>query len=473
MSDEAGFLRALLDAPDDPEPRLIFADWLTDHGDPRGEFLRAQAELAAWVPDLKRRTALQKTERDWLARHGPSRLLGPLADLCVDWRYENALARVAIEARRFVTKRFASRGAEMLRNAWVRTLRLERLTGRVFEVAAAEPLRAVAGLDLSGLGLTDEDVTVLLASPHLTELRELDLSHNCLTDAFLEMFARSPLAERLTLLDVRNNHQLVIPLAPHRGRREPASARRMTAAVGMELALIPAGTFLMGSPETEPQRYADEGPRHPVTLTRPFYLGVYPVTQQQFFQVLGRNPSHFTPQRRGGHNHPVEQVSWDDAVAFCRRLSELPGEKEAGRVYRLPTEAEWEHACRAGSTTPFWWGDTITSDRANFDGTDPYHASPRSRFLQRTTVVGAYRPNPFGLYDVHGNVWEWVNDWMGADYYRRSPAVDPRGPKSGHGYVVRGGSWFSSGRGCRSAHRGQGGRTGDNQIGFRVACPAG
>jgi uncharacterized protein (TIGR02996 family) len=469
MPDESGFLRAIFDAPDDPAPRLIFADWLDDQGDPRGEFLRVQTQLGAWVPDLALRTELQQRERAWLARHGLERLLGPLADLCVAWRYENGFGHVTMEARRFVTKRFTSHGAEWLRNAWVRTLRLERLTGRLAAAAAAEPLQGVYGLDLSGQGLSDADAAVLLASPHLGGLRELQLSNNHLTEAFLQTQWDTPVVERLTVLDIRNNPQL--PPFPFQWiRREPLSAQRITAAVGMRLALIPAGTFLMGSPETEAQRYADEGLRHPVTLTRPFYLGVYPVTQQQFQIVLNRNPSHFTVERRGGPNHPVERVSWADAVEFCRRLSEMPTEKEAGRVYRLPTEAEWEHACRAGSMSPFWWGETITALQANFDGTAPYTGSPRSAFLQRTTPVGSYRPNPFGLYDMHGNIWEWCADWLATDYYGRSPAVDPQGPDAGSGRVVRGGSWFSPGTGCRSAHRGQAPLSGDNQIGLRVAC---
>src|SRR5262249_27966477 len=124
--------------------------------------------------------------------------------------------------------------------------------------------------------------------------------------------------------------------------------RRFTNSLGMDLTLIPAGTFLMGSPESEAQRYTDEGPQHEGTVTRPLSLGVYAVTQRQYETVMGNNPSHFGPGNGGAFNHPVESVSWQEAVEFCRRLSDLPEERAKGRTYRLPTEAEWEHACRAG-----------------------------------------------------------------------------------------------------------------------------
>src|SRR5262249_38393952 len=155
---------------------------------------------------------------------------------------------------------------------------------------------------------------------------------------------------------------------------------RILNSVGMEFALIPAGTFLMGSPETEEERkidVPDEGPQHEVTLTRPFYAGVYQVTQRQYQAVMGDNPSYFREGGGGGPDPPLEMVTWEMPRDFCRRLSALPPGRTAGRVYRLPSEAEWEHACRAGTTSPFWWGARASSDEANFDGGHPYGGAAR------------------------------------------------------------------------------------------------
>jgi uncharacterized protein (TIGR02996 family) len=252
--------------------------------------------------------------------------------------------------------------------------------------------------------------------------------------------------------------------------------------LGLRLALVPPGSFWMGSPPDEPGRHHDEGPRHRVELTRAFYLGVYPVTQAQYQAVAGHNPSHF---RHGGEGaapvrnldtsaFPVERVSWQDAVAFCRRLSELPQEKAAGRVYRLPTEAEWEYACRAGTSTMFHYGDALTSDRANIDGNLPEGDAPRGLYLARTCPVGRFPANAFGLHDMHGNVWEWCSDWFDATYYEHSPAADPTGPAHGKRRALRGGGWFYGARICRSAYRYR--YEPDNRhndFGLRVALDAG
>src|SRR5262249_31519653 len=158
----------------------------------------------------------------------------------------------------------------------------------------------------------------------------------------------------------------------------------------------PAGTFLMGSPDVEAHRYEDEGPLRAVTLSKPFFLSVYPVTQAAFRAVMGLTPSAVPNQ----WDHPVDSVSWEDAVEFCRRLSETEGERQAGRWYRLPTEAEWEYACRAGAETPFWWGESASSHQANFDGAHPYGGAEAGPSLGRTCPVGSYEANPFGLYDL-------------------------------------------------------------------------
>ncbi len=240
--------------------------------------------------------------------------------------------------------------------------------------------------------------------------------------------------------------------------------------IGMQLVLIPAGEFQMGS-KNELGRNADEEQR-PVKITRAFYMGVYEVTQGEYQAVMGTNPSYFSAGGEGApavegmdtSRFPVENVTWDEAVEFCRRLSELPAEKEAGRVYRLPTEAEWEYACRAGTTTPFNVGESLASTQANFDGNYPYlkqedvykgvdPATLKGPFLRRTTTVGSYSPNAFGLYDMHGNVWEWCADWYSPVYYKSSPVEDPPGPESGTHRIVRGGSWYWFAAGCRSAAR--------------------
>jgi len=196
----------------------------------------------------------------------------------------------------------------------------------------------------------------------------------------------------------------------------------------MEFKLIPAGTFTMGE--------GDQA--HEVTLTKPFKMGVHEVTQAQYEQVMGVNPSFFK-----GAGHPVETVSWNDAVEFCRKLSELPAEKEAGNVYRLPTEAEWEYACRAGTTTKYSFGDDDSKlgDYAWF----------RVGSGNETHPVGSKQPNAWGLYDMHGNVYEFCSDWF--EEYPSGEVTDPSGPSSGSYRVSRGGCWGDSAGYCRSAYR--------------------
>jgi formylglycine-generating enzyme required for sulfatase activity len=256
--------------------------------------------------------------------------------------------------------------------------------------------------------------------------------------------------------------------------------------IGLRLAFIPAGAFRMGSPENEKDRNPDET-LHPVELTRAFYLGVYPVTQEGYEKVMGHNPSWFAPQGAGKskvtgldtRQFPVEMVSWDEALEFCDRLSQLPEERQAGRQYRLPTEAEWEYACRAGAAThaPFHYGRSLSSRQANFDGSFPYGGAPKGDYLKRTTAVGSYPPNAWGLHDLHGNVWEWCHDWFSEHYYLSDEAGrDPHGPAAGTDKrrVLRGGSWNDYARYCRTAHRARSRpRNRRAFIGFRVALTVG
>jgi formylglycine-generating enzyme required for sulfatase activity len=175
-------------------------------------------------------------------------------------------------------------------------------------------------------------------------------------------------------------------------------------ATDIAMVKIPAGSFLMGSPTSEESHFASESPQHKVTLET-FWMSQSPITQAQWVSVMGENPSHFK-----GNDLPVESVSWYDAMEFCRRLS-----KQTGHVYTLPSEAQWEYACRAGTTTPFYFGETITPDQANYDGNYTY-GGPRGEYRQRTTPVGMFPPNDWGLYDMHGNVWEWCLDEWHSNY---------------------------------------------------------
>ncbi|QZZ23403.1 formylglycine-generating enzyme family protein [Leptothermofonsia sichuanensis E412] len=257
--------------------------------------------------------------------------------------------------------------------------------------------------------------------------------------------------------------------------------------ITLEMVQIPAGSFVMGAPKGEEDSFDNERPQHSVTVPS-FFMGRYPVTQAQWRAVaalpqvkreLESDPSHFK-----GDNRPVERVSWDDAVEFCQRLCQ-----HTGRHYRLPSEAEWEYACRAsplqpgetpgsgevgsaGTTTPFHFGETITPDLANYDGSYAYGRGPEGTYRQQTTEVGSFPANAFGLYDMHGNVWEWCQDHWHNNYNGA--------PTDGSAWltrdenatrVIRGGSWYNYPRLCRSAYRDY--FIPDDRyvnIGFRVCC---
>ncbi len=220
--------------------------------------------------------------------------------------------------------------------------------------------------------------------------------------------------------------------------------KEITNSIGMKLVLIPKGTFMMGSPESEQGRIGNEN-QHEVTISKDYYLGVYEVTQAQYEKVMGKNPSRFQGAIVGNENTdlPVEDVSWDDAVAFCKKLSDLPEEKKAGRVYRLPTEAEWEYACRAGSKTAYSFDDE--------EGLLPEYGWSYRNSSDRTHTVGLLEANSWGLYDMHGNVFEWCSDCFGE--YPTGAVSDPTGRKVGSFRVFRGGSWRHDAAHCRSAYR--------------------
>jgi formylglycine-generating enzyme required for sulfatase activity len=271
---------------------------------------------------------------------------------------------------------------------------------------------------------------------------------------------------------------------------------------GLQMAVIKADEFTMGSPAAEPGRRADEA-EHPVRIARSFFLGVYELTQAQYRRVMKANPSWFAPTGQGkdivaGHNteaFPVESVSWYDAIEFCNGLSELDGYKPyytltgvqrqrgairratvkiaGGNGYRLPTEAEWEYACRAGTTTAFYYGKDTKANMANLKPviiSGGYGSTLKWPDLKRTAMTGNYAPNPWGLHDMHGNVAEWCWDWYSGNYYGRSPKADPAGPEHGTHRVIRGGSWLVNEWSARSANRFFHLPTDSHfNIGFRVA----
>jgi formylglycine-generating enzyme required for sulfatase activity len=213
--------------------------------------------------------------------------------------------------------------------------------------------------------------------------------------------------------------------------------------VKLEMIAIPGGTFWMGSPANEAERGDNESPQHQVTVPS-FFMGKYPLTQAQYQAIMGHNPSYFI-----GNNRPVETVSWDHAVTFCRKLSQ-----RTGKNYRLPSEAEWEYACRAGTKTPFSFGDNITTDLVNYNGNYPYKSAPKGKYREQTTDVGNFPPNAFGLYDMHGNVWEWCEDDWHENYINAPINGSAWKNRSGSNIkLLRGGSWYYFARYCRSALR--------------------
>ena len=228
------------------------------------------------------------------------------------------------------------------------------------------------------------------------------------------------------------------PNAPY---ADPNIPKEKTINIGnettMEFVLIPAGEFDMGSPSTERDRDNDEGPVHRVKINKPFYIGKYEVTQQQYYMVAKSKPSKFKQDDR-----PVENVSWEQAESFCKKLSKI---KDGS--FRLPTEAEWEYACRAGSQSRFCFGDDLTYSKIGQYAWCSINSNSESH------PVGKKKPNSFGLYDMHGNVWEWCGDYYAADYYHHSMLVDPIGALYGKSRVIRGGGWFRSPQYCRSANR--------------------
>ncbi len=246
-------------------------------------------------------------------------------------------------------------------------------------------------------------------------------------------------------------------------KREVEETVEIGNGVKMTFVLVPPGKFRMGSPEDEANRDQDET-LHEVALTEPFYLARYPVTQEQYQALIGKNPSHFQED-----TFPVETVSWEEARDYAARLTTKRAEKQ---FYRLPTEAEWEYACRGGRacSKAFGIGDgrTLSSQQANFNGDRPYGGAPKGPYLRSPCPAGTYAANAFGLFDMHGNVSQWCGDWYGP--YTTWEVTNPTGPAAGTERVIRGGSWFNFARYCRSANRFRAAPSYQyNTLGFRLA----
>jgi len=261
----------------------------------------------------------------------------------------------------------------------------------------------------------------------------------------------------------------------------------LTNSLGMKLVAIPAGDFVMGSPKDEEGRGRDEE-QVAVSLSQPFLMMETEVTQQQWLEVMGKTVQEQIETKAGpigrganlvaeasaeGADQPMCFVNWADAVLFCQRLTESERAAEElpeGYAYRLPTEAEWEYACRAGTSTVFAFGDTLISEQANFYGKKPYGIEEEGVYREKTTPVKSFSPNAWGLYDMHGNLYEWCLDWYGE---KAEGGSDPQGAAEGDGRVIRGGTWNRVATSCRSAYRySSGPESRSYNIGFRVVLGA-
>ena len=263
---------------------------------------------------------------------------------------------------------------------------------------------------------------------------------------------------------------LTIRRTPRTGRGFIEPLLEITDGLPLHMVLIPGGTFTMGSPDDEPERTEAEGPLHEVSVPT-FFMGRYPVTQAQYEALMGTNPAtQYEADRFVAPDKPVVGVTWNDAVEFCDRLSE-----RTGRQYRLPSEAEWEYACRADTTTPFYFGKTLTTEVANHNGNHTYADGPEGEYRNALTPVEHFGiANAFGLCDMHGNVFEWCQDHWHENY--NDAPVDGSAWTDGNDSnprILRGGSWYVNPRYCRSAYRSSIDPVNRNDgFGFRVCCSA-
>jgi len=461
-----GLVQACAETPEDSTPHLILADWLADRGQPeRAELVRVQCRLADWVSDWQERRDLIQRQNALIAAHR-KRWLGPLASLFDSVAFVRGLAHVGLAGRTFASKAFgeafAAQAATLLAG------RVDFVSPAGFVQVGQRPwLGLVPALGVTHHRLHRSALAPLLESPHAGRLVALDLSGRKLDEADAAELADSAVVRRLVRFTARNaglgpkglDRLLAAPtrwrevdvggpvFQPHQvARLEPLlSAGRVMNSLGMEFVRVPAGSFRMGAADDEAEGLHDERPQHTVTLTRPFWLGRFAVTREQYQTVFSRLPADSL--------RPMTRVSLPEAETFCRRLADRPEEKATGRTYRLPTEAEWEHACRAGTFTRFSFGDRPNGDLVNcqsgyLDDQWDFH------YPGRPVEVGSYPPNGFGLFEMHGNVWEWCADVYDANEYRRGDVTDPTEPAEGDVRITRGGCYGAVGSSCRSARRG-------------------
>ncbi len=293
--------------------------------------------------------------------------------------------------------------------------------------------------------ISGKDVTSTGAK-HLAGLRKLKTV--CLTgtrvgDEGIRRFGSLEDLEQLYLTHTQVTEEGVRQLEESLPDCKVSRLEELTNSIGMRFVLIPAGEFVMGSPAGD-GRFEDEHPQHRVRITKPFYVGVHEVTQEQYATVMGSHPWSGKPYVKDGADSPATYVGWEDAVAFCEKLSE-----KEGCTYRLPTEAEWEYSCRAGSTTRYCFGD----DSSALDYYAWHHENAASTRQQYPRGVGQKKPSGWGLYDIHGNLLEWCADYYDERYYKESPVEDPTGPSPREFRVLRSTCWAGSRNTARSAQR--------------------
>jgi formylglycine-generating enzyme required for sulfatase activity/predicted DNA-binding protein (UPF0251 family) len=358
---------------------------------------------------------------------------------------QGTLASRLRTARTMLTKRLAKHGLTASGGSVAAGVSHQTALASVPASVLCSTIKAVtlvAAGEATATGLISANVAVLtegvVKSMLLTKIKKvmallLMLSMVMLTSAMLLAWSQTG----------DNGNSVEKPDKQAAQQKDPKKDPRkyFTNSIAMKFGWIPPGTFMMGSPNDEKERYGNET-QHKVTLTKGFYMGVNTVTQEQWQAVMGNNPSKF----KGEKNLPVELVSWDDCQEFIKKLR-----AKDNKSYRLPTEAEWEYACRAGTTTPFHFGETISTDQANYNGRFTYGIGEKGVIRGKTTPVGSFPANAWGLHDMHGNVWQWCQDWE--DDYPQKDVVDPQGPNMGTYRLMRGGSWRSTAGTSRSAYR--------------------
>jgi RNA polymerase sigma factor (sigma-70 family) len=359
---------------------------------------------------------------------------------------EGTVASRLSRARAMLAKRLTKRGVT-LSGAGLAAVMAEQVASAGVPKSVVVSAIKVATLSAAGQAATAGTISVKVAA--LTEGVMKAMLMSKLKSVLTVVLLLACMAAGAALLTCDTAAGTAAPLKAEKEKPGKEPPKYFTNDLGMKFAWIPPGSFIMGSPKDEKERHDGET-QHKVTLTKGFYMGVYTVTQEQWQEIMGYNSSHF----RGEKNLPVDNVSWDECQEFIKKLRQKEKHKKA---YRLPTEAEWEYACRAGTTTPFHFGETISTEQANYNGNVVYGNGKKGILRHKTTPVGSFPANAWGLHDMHGNVLQWCQDWYGA--YPENHVTDPLGPPKGLGgafgeaRVLRGGSHGEQPWALRSAYR--------------------